>query len=362
MNIKSILTACTFAAAIAFDAGAATAIDHAAYSHDSYNGAVNPKWLTALPDTLRLSQLSLPGTHDSMALYGGDIPQTQSMDLETQLNAGIRVLDIRCWHIANNFQIAHGIVLQNATFSDVLDTVDAFLAANPGETVVMRVKEENTGKNNTRSFADTFNAIASKYPGLFWTPNGTSNPTLGSVRGKVVMLQNFAGVLQGISYSSLENQGTVQDNYELKTNWDLYGKWQQVKSQIMSASTGDSNKIYLNYLSGATGAFPYFVASGHSSHETGAPQLMTGLTTLTNPNTYPDFPRVSCLGSLCSIAFLGTNQLSSKFIADLKTNYLTLNRMYQSLNLNIRLSKRVGIIMADFPGISLINNVIAMNR
>lgn len=329
MNIKSILTACTFAAAIAFDAGAATAIDHAAYSHDSYNGSVNPKWLTTLPDTLPLSQLSLPGTHDSMALYGGDIPQTQSMDLETQLNAGIRVLDIRCWHIANNFQIAHGVVLQNASFSDVLDTVDAFLAANPG---------------------------------LFWVPNGSSNPTLGAVRGKVVMLQNFAGVLQGISYSSLENQGTVQDNYELTTNWDLYGKWQQVKSQIMSASTGDSNKIYLNYLSGATGAFPYFVASGHSSHETGAPQLMTGLTTLTSPNTYPDFPRVSCLGSLCSIAFLGTNQLSSKFIADLKTNYATLNRMYQSLNLNIRLSKRVGIIMADFPGISLINNIIAMNR
>lgn len=361
MKLKATLAAFAFVSIAAFNANAA-AIDTAAYSHDATNGASNPRWMTGLPDTLKLSELSLPGTHDTMAHYGGDSVQTQSMDLSEQLNAGIRVLDIRCWHINNQFVISHGIVPQNASFADVLDTVDAFLAANPGETVIMRVKEENSGINNTRSFEDTYNAIVGKYPDLFWEPNGSSNPTLANMRGKAVLIQNFAGTLQGISYSGITNQGTVQDYYTMTSNWDLYNKWTKVKSNIMSASSGDTSKIYINFLSASTGSFPYFVASGHSSPQTNAPLLLTGLTTLTSPNTYPDFPRVSCLGSLCSIAFLGTNQLSSKFIADLKTNYLTINRMYQTMNMSFRLSKRIGIIMADFPGKNLINNIIAMNK
>ena len=362
MNLKSTLAALTIAGIATFSATAISAVDTAAYSHDAVTGSFNPQWMTTLPDTLKLSQLSLPGTHDSMARFGGDIAQTQSMDLAQQLYSGIRALDIRCWHVNNSFTIAHGIIPQNATFSDVLDIAQQFLAQNPGETVVMRVKEENTGKNNTRTFDETFNAYVSKYPGLFWTPNGVTNPSLGEMRGKVVMLQNFTGTLKGISYSGISAQGTIQDNYTLKTNWDLYGKWEQVKSQVMAASSGDNSKIYINYLSASTGSFPYFVASGHSSPGTYDPLLLTGLTTLTNPNTYPDFPRVSCLGSLCSIAFLGTNQLSSKFIADLKTNYAALNKMYQTMGISIRLTKRVGIIYSDFPGRSLINNVIAMNR
>ncbi len=362
MKLKSTFAALTFAGIACFSTNAISAIDKTAYSHDAYIGAYNTQWLTSLPNTLKLSQLSLPGTHDTMSLYGGDITQTQSMSLFDQLNSGIRVLDIRCWHKNDAFQIAHGLIPQNATFQDVLDTVDAFLAENPGETVVMRVKEENVGTNNTRSFADTYNAIVSKYPGLFLGAAAGSNPTLGAMRGKAVLIQNFTGPLIGISYSGLSNQGTIQDNYALSDNWDLYGKWEQVKTHFMAASSGDANKIYINYLSASTGSFPYFVASGHSSHETNAPQLLTGLTTLTSPNTYPDFPRVSCLGKLCSIAFLGTNQLSSKLLADLRANYLALNRLYQTLNMGLRVSKRVGIVMMDFPGSSLINNIIAMNR
>jgi 1-phosphatidylinositol phosphodiesterase len=39
--------------------------------------------------------MSIPGTHDTMALYGSDMIETQSVDLHSQLLAGIRILDIR---------------------------------------------------------------------------------------------------------------------------------------------------------------------------------------------------------------------------------------------------------------------------
>jgi len=364
MKFTATLTALAIAGLIAVNAEAATAIDREAYSHDADSGAYNPDWLAELPDTLKLSQLSLPGTHDTMSLYGGDIPQTQAMDLREQLEAGIRVLDIRCRHVNDNFLIYHGSVYQKAGFTDVLDVVQAFLTQHPGETVVMRVKEESTPTGNTREFRQTYDAITAKYPGLFWQPGGNFNPALGSVRGKVVLLQNFAEwTQQGINLKELERQGTAPDDCPLNSNWDLYGVWEKAKTQFMAAASGDQDKIYMNRcLTGSTGGFPYFAASGKSSPQTDAPQLMTGLTTLTNPNTYPDFPRVNCLGKLCSIAFLGTNPLSSQFLRNLRANYAALNQVYQTLNINIRVSKRVGMVMMDFPGKSLINNIIAMNK
>src|SRR5207302_1134087 len=98
----------------------------------------------------------IPGTHDTMAFYGGDAAQTQTMSLANQLESGVRVLDIRCRHIADVFAIHHGVVFQKVFFGDVLNDVIAFLKKNPSETVLMRVKEEYEPAENTRTFEETF--------------------------------------------------------------------------------------------------------------------------------------------------------------------------------------------------------------
>jgi 1-phosphatidylinositol phosphodiesterase len=337
MLLKRLATAASLTLACLLTAAPALAIDNGGYSHDSSNGAYNPNWLGNLADGLSLSQLSLPGTHDTMAFYGGDIPQAQSMPLLNQLNAGVRVLDIRCNHYYNSFYINHGPIYQFANFDDVLGTVKQFLQANPRETVLMRVKEEWNPSGDTREFWQTFQTYQQKYPGLFWNYSGP-NPTLGQVRGKVVVLQNFsAPQMFGIDYNSLN----AQDNYVLSTNWDLYNKWTAVKNQLNNANNNPNNgTLYINYLSGSTGSFPYFVASGQSSPQTSAPQLATGLTTPGWNSSYPDFPRVACFWGICTIAFEGTDKLTAERLG----NY-----------------RHVGILMADFPGKDLINGIIAVN-
>ena len=167
------------------------------------------------------------------------------------------------------------------------------------------------------------------------------------------MLQDFvAKTSYGLIYSSFNAQ-----DYNLTTNWDQYTKWTNVKSQLSLANAvgqlcfpgvacvqilpGNENKLYINYLS-ATGAFPYFVASGKSDSSTGGPLLATGKTTPAW-NGWPDFPRINCLGSLCTIAFEGTNNLTYYWLA-------TEHR------------KRVGFVMADFPSSSLIDQIIALNQ
>ncbi|MEO7067749.1 MAG: phosphatidylinositol-specific phospholipase C [Rhodanobacter sp.] len=313
------------------------------YSHDPEIKTSNTDWMTGLPDSRHLNELSVPGTHDTMSFYGGDITQTQSMSLADQLKSGIRALDIRCKHIKDEFPIYHGIAFQYAYFSDVLATVIDFLKVHPSETVIMRVAEEGTGSDNNETFEQTF---VTKYyqpnKAEFWQ-GSSDNPALSDVRGKIVVLQDFpAKDRYGIPYTTAFS---IQDHWNLPSNWSLYDKWQKVKDHATAAISGSLQQGYINYLSASTGSFPYFVASGASSPQTTAPLLLTGRTTIGGWKTsWPDFPRVSCLGSWCSIAFLGTNQL-----------------FYTRLASGGELHGRAGIVMSDFPGPGLISGIIKCN-
>ncbi len=316
----------------------AYAHDNPGYSHDGEAKTSNPQWMTGLRDNVRLSELSIPGTHDTMSFYGGDIVQTQSMSLANQLESGVRVLDIRCRHIADIFAIHHGLVFQNTFFGDVLNIVIDFLKKNPGETVLMRVKEEYDPAENTRTFEETFRDYYWKnYSGSIVVPS-SDNPTLGEVRGKVVILQNFsASQRYGIDYGSF----SIQDEYNLSTNWDLYSKWLDVKGYLKRANEESRDTKFMNYLTGSGGSFPYFVVSGHSSPGTSAPRLATGRTT-PGWSSWEDFPRINCFLGICTIAFEGTDVLT-----------------YERLGVDYK--NRVGIIMADFPGPGLIKRTIDLD-
>ena len=41
------------------------------YLHDATIGTSNPNWMGEIPNERRLSALSIPATHDTMALSGG---------------------------------------------------------------------------------------------------------------------------------------------------------------------------------------------------------------------------------------------------------------------------------------------------
>lgn len=319
-------------------------VSHAHNNPGYYHGggaiASNPRWMTSLKDDVLLSQLSIPGTHDTMSFYGGDAVQTQGMSLPNQLLSGIRVLDIRCRNVQNTFRIYHGSVFQRALFSEVLDIVVDFLKNNPGETVLMRVKEENTYVAPTNRFEVVFRRVYwAKYKDSMW--QGTSqNPPLGEMRGKIVILQDFDrdNPQFGIPYSSF----SIQDKYHLVTNRDLWTKWRAVWEYLHKANDGDRDIKYMNYLSGSGGSFPYFVASGHSNPATGAPRLATGETNVTMPRGWPDFPRVDCFLGICTVAYEGTNILT----------YERLGSMFKN---------RAGTIMSDFPGPGLIKRTIDLN-
>ncbi|MFY0574867.1 phosphatidylinositol-specific phospholipase C [Cystobacter fuscus] len=236
---------------------------HGRYFNDS--GSVptsHPNWMRWIPSSTSVAALSLPGTHDTMAneteWYVTAIERawilTQGMELRPQLDAGVRALDIRARHIGNGFTIHHGAYHLMANFDGVLSTAVQFLRDNPTETLLMRVKKEHTEENTTRSFAATFEWYRDQpaYSPYIW--RGTHVPTLGEVRGKIVILDDFDGGDHGIGWGSLDKQDAWEE-----TNTDT--KWNLVRAHLEAASAGDPNTLYINFLSAAgVGGTPSAIA------------------------------------------------------------------------------------------------------
>jgi 1-phosphatidylinositol phosphodiesterase len=218
-------------------------------------------WMSEIDGNKMLSELTIPGTHDTCALYEplSSLAKCQNMVLNEQLNAGVRYIDIRCRHINNKFAIHHGMVYQNINFDNVRNICVQFLNAHPTETIIMHVKEEYNPTGNTRTFEQTFDSYLRGYESIFYL--GDTIPKLGDARGKIVLLRRFAisTTPRGIDATGWKDNATfikdlasgsklcIQDEYKKPRET----KWNAIKSLLeRSISSGQSNTLYINYTSG----------------------------------------------------------------------------------------------------------------
>lgn len=120
------------------------------------------RWMVHINDSSSLSDLTIPGTHNSGARYEsfGGTAKCQNLTIREQLDLGVRYLDIRLRHYGDSLVVHHGAVHQHLNFDDVLLHVTDFLTENPSEVVMMEVSQEHTSENNTRTFKKTFNTYA----------------------------------------------------------------------------------------------------------------------------------------------------------------------------------------------------------
>jgi 1-phosphatidylinositol phosphodiesterase len=391
--------------------------EDSAYNNDSWTGLRLNEWMTPLDDSLRLSELSIPGTHDTAAYsFGGQAVITQSMTIGDQLEAGIRVLDLRIGQgpaIPNcdetEIYMFHAVVCQGTLFRDAVQEMKDFLAAHPGETIIARVQEDY--KVFPLNLSEVTEILGSSY-----YDGDEVNPTLGDIRGKIYVLSSLSGDAIGPSKWEASNQ-IIQDKYSLGGLTDLAVKWRDYvipqfknsdairvnnpsvpswksatayqKHAIVShngsvwvttvAVEVDSAKpdnvpvpgvdgtwlrnddaIYVNHLSAAEGNFPYFYASGHSSWETSAPRLATGklrgFAAVADLTECTDFDWcIDEFPSLNCIDFFGID--GSRTCSVFYEGINTLARNY----LSNRVKDRAGIVMIDFPGSSLIKAIVNLN-
>ncbi|MBT2449221.1 phosphatidylinositol-specific phospholipase C domain-containing protein [Streptomyces sp. ISL-43] len=304
-------------------------------AYSNLGSATRADWMKNVASNTWLAALSLPGTHDTLSIHGGPAAQTQedfgdsANTLTAQLERGIRAIDIRVRVTENKyFVVHHGSAYQNANFDDVLSKAQAFLGQHKGETVVMRLRAEcplsGGGTFDCKNDPDTvdnkrreeiFSSYVSRYPNLFYSPSVTKGkktgvPQLSQVRGKIV-LASFDG-LDG------DNYGINSFNDHKEDTWNASHpekKWAYVKANIDRAVSDGSGEMFVTYTSASTvpDLSPAMFAGGYGWH-----------------NQQP--------------AVHGVNF-----------------RMMQYLN-NGGANGHLGVVMMDFPGWALVDNIIARNQ
>ena len=159
-----------------------------------------PCWMKYVDGNKYLDELSIPGTHDSGTCSVDNDTEPQSSQVKcqqdyipTQLLEGIRYFDIRLGK-GDDPGIDHGIfylLKKDGNYlhlSDVIGYFKTFLNENPSEALIMlasRGNDEATDESITTAFAK----VMADNPKLFYTSSRV--PTLGEVRGKIVLLRRF---------------------------------------------------------------------------------------------------------------------------------------------------------------------------
>ncbi|WP_415325442.1 phosphatidylinositol-specific phospholipase C [Chryseobacterium sp. MMS23-Vi53] len=231
-------------------------------------------WMNRLDGKKKLTEFTIPGTHDSATYDTIFMPaQCQKMSFTDQLNSGIRFLDFRLkrGYDADTDHVLwfyHGAVGLNLHFGQVINMLVDFLKRHPSETIIMSVKNESDPKSESKQekFYDDFKiTISNNYPSFFYRENKI--PTLDQVRGKIVFVKRFAtGSVDSIedglnllnqwpddSAGNFENDGIkyyVQDAYYSwgKEREDKF--IQHVKPTLIEAAKGEKDRLYFNFSSG----------------------------------------------------------------------------------------------------------------
>jgi 1-phosphatidylinositol phosphodiesterase len=236
------------------------------------------RWLSNIDGTKNITELSIPGTHESCATNSLWNAQCQTLSITQQLAMGVRFLDVRLAIIDSALPLGqylgavHGSVNESMHFGEILQDCLEFLAAYPTEFILMSVKNEGDTANQFQDMLmnDYLNNVKDK------CYLGNEFPTVDEARGKIVLLSRYIypdpneplpnpSIKYGINCRPWQDNTTftinrviplspihVQDNYQLEVS-QLPGqrdeKVTEIKNLIAAAQTGPLCDLYINFCS-----------------------------------------------------------------------------------------------------------------
>ena len=191
---------------------------------------------------MNIADITLPGTHNSCArcVNFQYFTKCQDMCIYKQLQAGIRLLDIRIELDGDTLKTVHSIIdcrktrfgRQKLLFDDVLADIRRFLTENPSETVLVSVNRDDGAPSDV-----TFAAFYRKFienNAIWFTENRF--PALCDVRGKAVLINRCtvptesAQTPRGLDFSLWQASDTTKSEFrhaKLKNTGDERGYYLQ---------------------------------------------------------------------------------------------------------------------------------------
>ena len=253
-------------------------------------------WMSRLPDTVRLNEITLPGTHQSASQFT-QFPfffKCQGCSVKDQLTSGFRFLDVRLAVEAgengarlkcmNSFGDCLTAAMPDSTklyAEDVFSQCYSFLDEHPSETILVSVKQERGSEVVSDFERLLFNAILLRADKWLLT---SSIPALGEARGRIVLLRRFQdeagyGASSGIPFLWDDQGGSsntslhavtspngsytliVQDRYDYSND----EKWAAFNNGMAAGAREMANgNVSLNFLN-TNGTFYFNHPHNHAS-------------------------------------------------------------------------------------------------
>lgn len=188
------------------------------------------EWMKSLNDTINITELSIPGTHDSITYaettigsLGSYHGKCQNLTIKEQLENGIRFFDFRLEKYNDDFRFCHDkLISYKLMFHEIFNQLKLFLKNNPSEFIILSIKKDN-GNDFTKEWEEKYSSDAIFY-------SGDSFPKVSKCRGKIILLSRLKKATKGFPIpwknntkdQSLENKKksynysyAVQDNYNV---------------------------------------------------------------------------------------------------------------------------------------------------
>lgn len=239
------------------------------------------KVFEALPDDIYLSAINIPGTHDSCTAFCTmeNMSRCHSMTVKEQLASGIRLFDIRLGKGQGDFYLVHALAdcfsdkekQKRLSFDEVLSEFTAFLRENPGETLIVSIKQDR-GIINRWFFPPFYKKYIEGNEALWYLENKI--PQLHECRGKMVLMRRCrlwrgfrSGHKTGLDFSYWRDQDSKRKTHPLPVYLnkeamamvqDRYGlaaekKWYECARDFLDNSVRviKENQIAVHFLSTA---------------------------------------------------------------------------------------------------------------
>lgn len=205
-------------------------------------------WLRSLDDARPLRSVAFIGTHESASTYWY-ADKTQRKTITEQLEAGIRVLDMRVRSTHDAFAMYQNVLYMNQMFNDVVNDVQAFLQKHPREFVIMLMQEENTPDSSTKSNCQILeDHYFKQWPNLF-AQRWNFRDYVGDHRGKILLAQrDNSGFSEcsGVLYLPCKEQKDL----DLAFFNGREKKWEKIRALQGEVSAKDHYyHCFINYLS-----------------------------------------------------------------------------------------------------------------
>lgn len=215
---------------------------------------ISVNWMSKVNDDVNITDLTIPGTHDSGALHSiADVAgKCQDMSISSQLKIGVRFFDLRLQLVNNEFKIVHSFVDQDLKFQTVVEDLYSFIKKYDSEFLIISIKEESSSVNSTLSFEEALIKELKIYEDVFMINDNTLPKKVGMARSKIYILSRFYGEIGIPAYygwmddTSFElNDLYIQDNYNIS---DIDEKKNDILNTIAYARN-NQNKLVINFTS-----------------------------------------------------------------------------------------------------------------